>query len=100
MDSLHSKVSFYTALSVVIVFVTTTLYVCWKLTLGRGKDQATELPLSNPRRPTFPEQPRCIDTATGPHEKVLEQFVEERNRNLESAFHERQKKIDSLRQQQ
>ena len=59
-------------------------------------------------RPTFPEQPRCIDTATGPHEpccidtatgphepleKVLQQFVEERNRNL-------QKKIDSLRQQQ
>ena len=100
MDSVHYKVSVYTALSVVIVFVSTTLFVCWKLTLGRGKDQAIELPLSNPRRPTlrptFPEQPRCIDTATGPHEpleKVLQQFVEERNRNL-------QKKIDSLRQQQ
>ena len=103
MDSLHSKVSFYTALSVVIVFVTTTLYICWKLTFGRGKDQATELPLSNPRRPTFPEQPHCVDTGTGPHEpleSVLGQFIEERNRNLESAFHERQKKIDYARQQQ
>ena len=108
MDSVHSKVSAYTALSVVIIFVSTTLFVCWKLTLGRGKDHpscpSTELPLSNPRRPTlrrtYPEQwcteVRCIDAATEPHEpleKVLQEFVEERNRNLP-------KRIDALRQQE
>ena len=101
MDSLHSKVSFYTALSVLVVFVTTILYICWKLTFGRGK--ANELPHSSPRNPTLPEQPLLVDTGTCPHEpleSVLEQFIEERKRNLESAFHERQRKIDSARQQQ
>ena len=102
MDSVHSKVSAYTALSVVIIFVSTTLFICWKLTLGKGKDSAsypsTELPISNPRRPvlrrTYPEQwcteVRCIDAATEPHEsleKVLQDFVEDRNKNL-------QKRID------
>ena len=44
-----------------------------------------------------------MDTGTGPHEpleSVLEQFIEERKRNIESAFHERQRKIDSARQQE
>ena len=101
MDSLHSRVSFYTALSVLVVFVTTTLYICWKLTFGRGK--ANELPHSSPRNPTLPEQPLLVDTATDPHkplESVVEQFIEERKRNIESAFHERQRKIDSARQQE
>ena len=101
MDSFHSRVSFYTTLSVLVVFVTTILYICWKLTFGRGK--ANELPHSSPRNPTLPEQPLLVDTATDPHkplESVVEQFIEERKRNIESTFHERQRKIDSARQQE
>ena len=101
MDSLHSRVSFYTALSVLVVFISTTLYICWKLTLWREK--ANELPHSSPRNSILPEQPLLVHTATDPIiplESVVEQFIQERQRNIDSSFHERQRKIDSARQKE
>ena len=107
MDSVDSKLSAYTALSVIIIFVSTTLFICWKLSLGKGKDSvgyfSAELPTQAPRRSvlkqTYPEQWQTdapssdAFTESEPLEKVLQDFVENRNKDIE-------KKINDLRRQE
>ena len=54
MDSVDSKLSVYTALSVITLFATTTFFICWKLRLSKGKESAgyicSELPTLVPCR--------------------------------------------------
>ena len=107
MDSVNSKLSLYTALSVVTIFVTTSFFICWKLRVSRGKESASyicsELPALVPCRSSLKQthsehwqtHAPSVDafTESDPLEKVLQDFVENRNKEIE-------KQILELRRQE
>ena len=89
MDFLHSRISFYTAVSVLVVFISTTIFVCWKLILGREK--SIVLAPSSQRNSTASEQPLFVNkwTQTASLQVVVESFIQEK-----------QKRIDSMRKKE
>ena len=84
MDSLHSRISFYTAVSVLVVFISTTIYVCLKLILVREK--SIVLAPSSPRNPTASEQPLLVNkwTQTASLQVVVESFIQEKQKIIDS----------------
>ena len=111
MDSVDSKLSAYTALSVIIIFVSTTLFICWKLSLGKGKESVgyfsaelpTQVPCRSALKQTYTEQWQTdapsVDafTESEPLEKVLQDFVENRNKDIEKEIYELRRQ-ESVRQ--
>ena len=102
MDSISSKLSLYTALSVVTIFVTISFFICWKLRASRGKEPAnyicSELPALVPSRSSLKQSPSehwvthapSVDafTESEPLERVLQDFVENRNKEIEKQIFE------------
>ena len=102
MDSISSKLSLYTAVSVVTIFVCISLFICWKLRTSRGKEPAnyicSELPALVPSKSSLKQLPTehwvthtpSVDafTETQPLESVLRNFVEDRNKEIEKQIFE------------
>ena len=84
MDTLHSRISFYTAVSVLVIFISTTIFVCWKLICwsSAGQDKS----FSEYRNPTPSEEPLLVNkwTQTGSLQVLVESFIQEKHKKINS----------------
>ena len=74
MNTLHSRISFYTTVSVLVIFISTTLFVCWKLdkSFSEYGNPSEDLLLVNKW------------TQTGSLQVLVESFILEKQKRINS----------------